>query len=365
MNGDFNKGQFPDFSKQPSDQKGGTPPPPPPPEIGVRTMESDVKSIRETGGGSPQPYTPSEKPAEVKETAKPTIGVPGYSGPEKAVFEQPMEGAGKAEPTFTIPEPKMETPMPTPTETPAKKPSKKRLIILLSILIGVIALGVVGYFLVFPILFPAEPVIETPITTQPPIVPTEEPAPITAPAPTHASFFVTPVPQETISLSVVNASDIKSSLASLASSIEAGNFKEAVFQKPGNVLIKASEILPLLINGLTAQDFTDNFEDDFTSFVWVDNNGAWPGYILKVKQNIPLLQAQTRLAKIESANFANTFLAEPGPITKTFQNGKAKDLDTRYQTYTKAGAAINYGWLNDYLIISTSYNGLLQVVDSL
>ena len=110
-------------------------PAPPPLEIEVRSMESDVKSFQETGGEIPgaemkPAYTPPQP-----ETARPEQGaqISGYQGPEKAIFT-PGENLLAKE------------------MAGAKTGVGKTILIILGILIGAVALGFLGYYVIFPLI---------------------------------------------------------------------------------------------------------------------------------------------------------------------------------------------------------------------
>src|SRR3989338_7076932 len=93
MDQQFGQNQWPNNPPVPGAPSGGSSvPPPPPPPIGIRTLESDLSAVKESGGTipEPRPFTPSEfkpqvsvqppKPAETK------LNVPGYTGPEEAIL---------------------------------------------------------------------------------------------------------------------------------------------------------------------------------------------------------------------------------------------------------------------------------------
>src|SRR3989344_9675981 len=93
MDQQFGQNQWPNNPPVPGAPSGGSSvPPPPPPPVGIRTMESDLSAVKESGGTipEPKPFPPSDfkpqvsvqppKPAETK------LSVPGYTGPEEAIF---------------------------------------------------------------------------------------------------------------------------------------------------------------------------------------------------------------------------------------------------------------------------------------
>ena len=121
--------------------------PPPEPELAIRTMESDIKSLKQSGGQAPSPeflnlpYKVKAQPREGEELIgrNGTPNIKGYSGPEKGIFEP---GA-----TVRVESRVNQT---KPNETPQVKKSGigKTIFIALLILLGCAALGFAGYYIV-------------------------------------------------------------------------------------------------------------------------------------------------------------------------------------------------------------------------
>jgi hypothetical protein len=115
---------------------------PPAPEITIRTMESDIKAVEQGGGEivAPQPFTPPQfKPEEPKIEVE--FNIPGYTGPEKAIFTPVSESESV----------KIET-------EPSQSRSSwwKTIAIIIGILIIIAGLGLLGYLVIFPWIFPKQ-----------------------------------------------------------------------------------------------------------------------------------------------------------------------------------------------------------------
>ena len=114
---------------------------PPKQEVAIRTMESDVKSMKQSGGVgvTPQIFTPGVQMPPQAETSgvEVRLGVPGYTGPEEAIFK----------PTGAI-------------ETKAVSQegfNKWRLVFLIAgVLLLIFVFWLLGYFVIFPWLFPKQ-----------------------------------------------------------------------------------------------------------------------------------------------------------------------------------------------------------------
>ena len=109
-------------------------PEPPPLEVDIRTMESDLKAFKEGGGELPgfDMHSPFTVRREEKPMERPTIDVPGYSGPEKGIFS--ASGEMKKEDT-------------------EESPYGKLINWIVVALVFIIGLGLLGYYVVFPLLF--------------------------------------------------------------------------------------------------------------------------------------------------------------------------------------------------------------------
>ncbi len=118
-------------------------PEPPGPEISVRTMESDIKALEQGGGEmiAPEYFTPEQvKPEKAKTENK--FNITGYGGPEKAIFSPPAEISTSREKEKL---------------SDGKKSLKWKFIgIIIAALIIIAGFGLLGYFVISKIFFPAE-----------------------------------------------------------------------------------------------------------------------------------------------------------------------------------------------------------------
>ena len=120
-------------------------PTPPPAKVSVRTMQSDIKSIQESGGQMPQPYIAEINPLakEINESKEvsfqaPALGsnVSGYSGPEEPMFQ--------TKPPSSLPPGKKQS---QPKKTLKFPKKSKTFMRILGIIILAAILGFGGYYL--------------------------------------------------------------------------------------------------------------------------------------------------------------------------------------------------------------------------
>ena len=342
-----------------------TPPPPPPPEITLRTMRSDLESLKETGGSAPtpKPFTPQEFKQEMP---RPTAPPPPPPKITPSDFGAPrMETQKEMKPSSS-----------TVIEEGAPKISqgglKKILIWALAAAVA-IGIGLISYYYLYPLLFPSSeapaPMISAPAVTEPEQVPdTNVEVPQAAiPAPIqHQSLLKSSDAEVSAQLESIDATSIAAALQKeAANQLTAGSLTEITLND-ANGLIPSSKILSALLPDMP-ESIKNLFEDDFTAALYYDANGVWPAYISKLKLEANIIEAQTVTKNLEiSSGLANLFLSDPGIQNSAgFKDGKVNDLSSRYLTFSKKGAAINLVWINDKFIISASYNGLKKILNNL
>jgi hypothetical protein len=341
-----------------SEYERPAPPPPPPPEIVLRTMKSDLGGLKESGGAipTPKPFTPPEIKRVIPS------GTPPPSLPKKiAPMEFGLPNQEKKESTTIIEE---------PAET--KEKSKK---IVLWVVAGIIIIGVglAGYFIVFPMLFPPQiPSPPAPALTEPeltvPEIPEAEVLPPTETPLTHQSLLRSSDTIATMELTSIDLLSLTNALQQEAKkTLPSGTLAEIILSDVNRRQIPALDVLPSLIPALLSETVKKLFEEDFTAALYYDANGVWPAYILKLSLKASIVEAQATIRELEaSPNFENLFLASPGTAdTAGFKDGQANNIATRYLAFSKKGAALNFAWSNDKLIISTSYNGLKKILNNL
>lgn len=318
------KPSWPSSSGMPAGPK--MPDAPPRQTLQMRTMGSDMKSI-ERGDTMPIPESVMA-PQPKKEIV--------FSPETQNQMPASKLGMNNAKPTTTM---TMEEEMP-------KTGSKKMMMWMIGIVV-VIVLGVVGYFVVYPMLFPSAP-------PAPPIAP---PPPPVVQAP-HASYFVT-APQANGVLNVtMDPALLLSAIQGLKNnpSLPSGSVQEIQIKTDAGQM-KFSDFFTAFGTSLTAAQLATWFEDDFTVFAYYDDKGIWPGYIVKLKTGVTPEAARAGLAPLETSDLAKMYLSSPGAVTGTFKDGAVNGKPSRYQVFSLPGAAFSYTVLDSYVLFSTSYEG--------
>lgn len=311
-----------DQSLWPTPSGGGDAPfqgaPPPPPEVSVRTLESDLHSMVNAGGGPPV--------------------VQGVSVPKPRVI------AG---------------------DTIKPDVSYDMIWVSLGLIVAGTLLGLGYYFFIYqgapvtPGGYPTSP------TSSVNVVPSTNFV--------HRSFFLAP-PDATVTFvegaAAANAAELQSysqRITSLLSpSTTNGFFFEVAMQQSGGKAMSFNYFLTF-VNApiLDANFLKNNFNEDFTYFVYRDSSGYFPGYILQLKPGKDARLLYDDTAKLESSSqIQNLFLSFSGSSLGGFSSGLVGNESVRTQQFSNA--TFLYGWFQDkYLIISTSHSGFTEAVSRL
>lgn len=338
--------------------------PPPAPKLDVHTMSSDSRSMQQSGGAMPRPYTP-QSAQNAQSTSLPTpVRMPIPSVPV---------------PQVTQPSPSSSAASLPPISVTIEKKGGKNIFVVSLVAILVIGLGALGYFILYPMIFgetnvpppptensilpPSEPT--PPSQSEPPSQPTpppEQALPATTPSQiSHVSLFKTS-PDTTSDLSITNLTfdSLKSVLAFETADVPI--FKEIVGTTAENELFTFDAFAPTFAPATFNGNILTAFGSDFTLFSYTDSKGTWLGFIAQVKHDASLSTLQNALKGIETdPAISKLFLKSPG-TAQTWKSGKVGIVDTRYAAYTLPGAALNYGWFGNYLIVSASYEGFKEAL---
>ena len=148
-------------------------------------------------------------------------------------------------------------------------------------------------------------------------------------------------------------------------SVEVPIFKEIVFKNDTGKVYAASSILSVFIPSVFTENVSSLFEKDFSFFTYVDKTDVWPGVVLKLAVGADITAAKAEIAKLEINNeIGSLFFSQPGTAS-VWKDGKVGSFAGRYIPFSTKGFAFNYAWVNDYLILSTSYVGEQAAVKNL
>ena len=270
------------------------------------------------------------------------INMPGYTGPEETLFTSDS------------------LPDIAPSSLPKKSPLKLIILLLVSATIF-FGLGVLGYYYIYPKLFPATITINSnnnsPIPLTPPIAPNPNNTPPTETGDSHRSLVSS------------DGSNFAPSLEEAKSSLtrEKGNilFEEVVLKNADGTNITFDKYLSNLLPDLKAEELARFFNNDFTAVIYTNDDGSWPSYIVKLKSDAPQAELGSIINKFEnSPSLSKLFLTNPGTASGEFKNGVIEGLPARYQLYpNKKGAAIEHLIVGlDTFILTTNYEAAKETL---
>ncbi|MBI2033605.1 MAG: hypothetical protein HYT13_00695 [Candidatus Liptonbacteria bacterium] len=299
---------------------GGPTVPAPPTEISIRTLESDLKSMSLSGGSSPLP----------KYVAMP----PRFAAIPKDV----------------------------------KRATSKALKFFFFIL-AISGLLAIGYYVIYPAL---SKIFEGGVLSSSPEPVADNKKPLTTPEFTHRSFFRA-TPDEVLKFVIpgeaVSAAELQTFgqrvLNLLAETNSNSKFLEIEVQDQNGGHPAISEFFSSInVKSLSSDFLLTNFNPDFNMFVYRDQNGSWPGYLLELKPGKSWLFFGAEIEKLErSPDLENLFLTSPGVRSNIgFKDGLSKNQPVRILSFTAPGAAFVYLSIKGYLIFSASLPGLEEAI---
>lgn len=235
--------------------------------------------------------------------------------------------------------------------------------------IAAIVLGLIGYFTIYG-LFSSSPA-EVPVETDAPTVPAQpatpaqpvEPLQPTTPAKTN-NFINEPDGRGSATLpSAIGHNDIVKVLA--AQAIAARNGMTAVSLTTDGSPVKFSNYFAALATGFTSTAKTEQlFTEDFTTFIYKDQNGSWPGYVLTLKTGFVPDDLRAWFTSLEKTNGSNFFMVSPGKM-EAFKDGIVNEkYPDRYAAGSTPGASLGYLMLpqQNKVIISSSFAGMKEAL---
>jgi len=229
---------------------------------------------------------------------------------------------------------------------------------ILGIVMGIIILGLIGYFVVYPIFSSGEPVINPPVAEQP----ETEDQPGQSELLSHTSAFKgAPQGQITVSLDgTVTSAAVTTTLRREAAELPDG-LTEIIFTDGAGNQVPFGQFVAAVAPSLGDQESTAAlFADDFTAFIYKNADGIWPGYIGKLDATDPAALTAWFEA-LEASSLGEFFVTSPGDFQE-FRNGTVLGLPDRFAPTETAGASLGYLANETEVLISTSFEGMKEAI---
>jgi len=310
-------------------EEQGSAVPPAPKDVRIRTMASDMQSMALRGGGSPE-YEKFQLEAPGDKKKKPVL-IPGEPLP-------PEHGIG----------------------------------LTLAWVLGVaLVLAALVYFL-YPLITQRQPEDQVLVSTENEGVALPEVPPyLIVPKFVHEHLFVSE-PEEVLSTTlgmiiteVIQTQHYRDKVLGVLKTAEAeSGVIEVSLNKEEGQHLGLVEFLKLSgAEFLDLEFVSKNFNPDFTFYVYKGEGGLWPGLVAKLKPGKSKLLLQQEISKLEGSDkIANLYLDSPGETTLTFKDVLVFGEPARIADFSKKGARFVYGWFHNFFVVSTSDEGLLEVL---
>ncbi len=289
-------------------------------EIKMRTMASDIESIGKGGG---------------------LLGISG-----KISLSVPREGVAP------------KTDVPIAADAAAKSKTTKYILFGVG---GALILFAVGYFL--PILVSKNG--EKPgtigggavATTTPQTPPASEPAGQTGRL-THKTFFAVP-PNTILPIRLVESTGLSAPEQwREAFKFATGTITETQLENRAGEYLAFSDFLSVLNIDFSAKSILQSdFDADFTSFLYKDPTGSWPGVILRLKPGVNALLVAGDVAKLEAEDgfIYSMFAISPGNREPSFKDAQLSGMPVRELGFEVKPAMFVYGLTPEgYLVVASS-----------
>jgi len=283
-------------------------PTPPKMKASLRTLETDVSSLRETGGQAVRPtivrFGKEEAEVEEGKEEEEELKIPGYAGPEKAIFE--TGGPRKI----------------NKVTKPAKPKSKKVKFIVVITIIVITLLAISGFYLM---LFKKSQISEEPASLPAEVKPAEKPKfPISTEKkkPEVSSIFGL---SESAVVYELTISEIDKLVEQKGVNMKSGQLKEIVLTDITGEPISSSEFIPIVIPGLKEKQLLKAFEPGFDFFIFYQENQPHFGMIFRLKPGVVIIRVKSSVSP---------YLEEQ---------------------------KLNYIWYKDYLLVSKNQTALEKV----
>ena len=325
---------------------------PPAPNVFIRTSESDLEKMKATGGATPNWQTPPQPtfspPSPINESRPPINEIP--SGPN---FSEPAINPEISASEFT-------------NFSQPQIPKKNNKLIPLLIIVGIVIGGaVLGYFFLWPKLFASKSTSVTP-TTQPIVTTTTTTTTLpTSPYPQVSG----PYQKTPVTINLTGSIVITSIKNAATQTMQPAQTFSILIPKYRDYSLSGEEVITSLIPNLPDNLKPYLLARKYLLYVYYGEVNPSLGLIIDIGQDktedVKAGFATWEKGKILD-NLTNFWLIKiPKKIAKAFKEVTTTGADIRYFTYYGKEAAISYGFLNDYLIISSSLESVNSAVSHL
>lgn len=329
-------------------------------KIDMRTMESDMSSIKASGGGNPTPYAPTNTapaPRSTQSTPFPATGAPTFNVADMSAPDNSgISGISGTPPSGGMP--------------PVGPKNNK---MFLWIIIGIVVLGLIAaaYFFLLPGLKGVGEVKNEILPTEQ-TSPAEEVAPVEEITSTetpetiavHASYFKTPADVVSeIQPQLFSSEGVKILIQPTSTTVPL--LKELVIKTSSNQPISFGSFTGLFFPTFFTPNITLNFEQDFTFVSYANKSGTWLAFVTKLKDSSDMSFVQSELNRFQNdPGIIGFYLSNPGSAL-SWKDGKIAGKPASVMEFSTRGVEFAYVWVDRYLIVTTNLDAAAAIMKRL
>lgn len=313
------------LASNPNERADSTYVPPPPSEVSIRTMDSDLKSMALSGGG-----LPTSQRIAVASSQSQANKVQAGSGYWFKIF----------------------------------------------LAVGIVLVLAAVFYFAFPLFIHEKDntSLGGGVASTTPTLPVVPPS-VTISTFNHQSLFKK-TPDRVVSLRLVYPAraitDLETYNQKLLAALPtdkspSSTLIEVELKKEDGTALAVSQFFNVAGMKFLNEDFlAANFNPDFTAFVYKTKDGFWPGLVIRPQGGKNWILLKPGVIKLEEGRDIETlFLTNPGDKSGEFEDISVSGQLARSLKFKNQQASFVYGWFHDYLIISTSLEGLKDAIGRL
>lgn len=291
-------------------------------EYQIKTLESDISSLKMSGGSESTP---------------------------KTFIPDSFEGAKSLDMADV-----------NAISATAKRAKLRKIIFIIIGILFLIGIGVGGFILARPLLMPLSQnniipptIIEEPVVTEP----------------INPTYFVRTPPNNILDIPIEELN-----IDSLRNALFTDSYPPSVkgFINTLNITLEGNSltlpvILSTLLPNITIEKTEPIFEDNFTLFIYRDEKNNIPGFIAKVSPEVSTELLSQFSTLLESSEYIGNLYSGTHNLTPVFEDGTAHNHPIRSALFSDVGYAFNYGWFRNpagdtYIIAAASYEGMMEAI---
>ncbi|MFC1663521.1 hypothetical protein ACFL0A_00080 [Patescibacteria group bacterium] len=299
---------------------------------------------------------------ELEEKQKSSIPTPEVPISEVPVSEVPVPEVPVSE-IPKIPEvPKIEEKESLIPKLLPKKPSRFEKVFIRAVLVIVLVLVFVNLFFFWYWYLRVQPILEETQILKETFLPEQTIPEVIAP-PSLISI------DKIVNLEVSNLEEIPSLLLSFfEQDLEKNQFAQIMIKDLNeNKFLGLKEFFKIF-NVETSETLLDKLDNDFTLFIYSQEQGNRLGFVAEIKEKESLIEILNSWEDSMEKDFENVFSLmekESPALVSYFKEGDYEGIDVRFQTFSKEDLGICYSIFDNFFLFTSSWESLGKTINKL